>query len=162
MSSICCQRPIEIYYKSFISLVKRKMGQNKGLRCIGKLSGGNSFENYRYLISLIWYQWNYGKRFRYGNLLHRCWRQVDAVEFMLVTFFWCWWQNFVNGDIFGMLEPDANVRRRKRRKPSPTSQSCRQHISSPSSVTNIDVATKILSFVTLLSRLSKFGFLEAR
>ena len=32
----------------------------------------------------------------------------------------CWWQN--------------------RPKPSPTSQSCRQHISSPTSVTNIDVA----------------------
>ena len=37
----------------------------------------------------------------------------------------CWWQN--------------------RPKPSPTSQSCRQHISSPTSVTNIDVANKLLT-----------------
>ena len=57
ISSICGQRPIGIYYKSFISLVKRDMGQNKGLRFTGKLSGGNSFGNYRYLISMkLWEQ----------------------------------------------------------------------------------------------------------
>ena len=56
---------------------------------------------------------------------------------MLVTNFGCWRQNFNIDDIFGMLVPEAML---KDRKPSSTSQSCRQHILSPTSVTNIDVA----------------------
>ena len=43
--------------------------------------------------------------------LHTCWWQVNVGDFMLVTIFGCWWQNFDIGDIFWMLVPDAYVQR---------------------------------------------------
>ena len=60
---------------------------------------------------------------------------------ILVTSFGCWY-----------ILADRNVKnrgfwRQKRPKPSPTSQSCRQHISSPTSVTNIEVATLEMSTI---------------
>ena len=48
---------------------------------------------------------------------HRCWWRLDVFNSMLVIIFGCWW--------------------RRRSKLSPTSQSCHQLISSPTSVTNI-------------------------
>ena len=46
---------------------------------------------------------------------------------MLVTDLRCWWQNHYVGDFLNVLNR------------STTSQTCRQHIWSPTSVTNIDV-----------------------
>ena len=73
---------------------------------------------------------------------------VDIGDFMLVINYGCWWQNFDIGDILWMLS-DANVTfvmlkdrgywRRKKPKLWQTSQGCRQHILSPTSVTNIDI-----------------------
>ena len=53
---------------------------------------------------------------------------------MLVTDFGCWWQNNYVGDFFRYVDDILNVLNR-----SPTSQTCHQHIWSPTSVTNIDV-----------------------
>ena len=62
----------------------------------------------------MWLQWS--------------WWQVDFVDFMLVTIFGCWWQNFDIGDIFWMLMlKDRGCWGQNRLKPSPTSQNCRQH-----------------------------------
>ena len=84
--------------------------------------------------------------------LHRCWWQMDVGDFKLVTIFGCWWQFSGVGDSitilvtsFGCWCPtimliDRGCWWQNRPKPSPTSQSCRQHISSPTSVANIDVA----------------------
>ena len=69
--------------------------------------------------------------------LHRYW-QVNVDDFMSVTIFGHWWHNFDIDDILWILVPLANVKRwwwRKRPKPSPISQSYRQHQSS--SVANI-------------------------
>ena len=49
-----------------------------------------------------------------------CWWHRDVNHLKLVSIYGCWWQNF-----------DVS-------KPSPTFHSCLQHISSPTSVTNID------------------------
>jgi len=62
------------------------------------------------------------------------WFQEDFKH--LLWWRWCWWHRYV-GDlkkvtICGCWWP-------KRPKPSPTSKSCHQHISSPTSVTNVDV-----------------------
>jgi len=54
------------------------------------------------------------------------------------TFFGCWCPTL-------MLE-DRGCWRRKRLKPSPTSQSCHQHILSPTSVINIDVVYADIKF----------------
>ena len=77
--------------------------------------------------------------------LHRCWWQVDVGDFTLMKIFGDEWQNFHIDDIFWCWCPTLLLKDRecwwqKRLKPSPTSQSCCQHISSPTSVTNIDVA----------------------
>ena len=56
---------------------------------------------------------------------------------MLVTDFGCWWQNNYVGDFFRYVGDFLNVLNR-----SPTSQTCHQHIWSPTSVTNIDITTK--------------------
>ena len=48
-----------------------------------------------------------------NHKLHRCWWQVDVDDFMLVTIFVCWWQNFDVGAIFRMLVPDAIVKRKR-------------------------------------------------
>ena len=70
---------------------------------------------------------------------------------ILVTL--CWWK-FLGGDRISMsmtavecwcptsMLKDRGRWWRKRLKPSPTSQSCHQHISSPKSVTNIDKACR--------------------
>ena len=49
----------------------------------------------------------------------------------------CWWQNHYVGDFFRYVGDFLNVLNR-----SPTSQTCHQHIWSPTSVTNIDVTEK--------------------
>jgi len=53
-----------------------------------------------------------------------------------------WWQFSLYGRTLMLRDPGFWWR--KRPKPSPTSQSCRQHISSPTSVTNIDVSQSLL------------------
>ena len=53
---------------------------------------------------------------------------------MLVTDLRCWWQNHYVGDFFRYVGDFLNVLNR-----SSTSQTCHQHIWSPTSVTNIDV-----------------------
>ena len=55
-------------------------------------------------------------------------------DFMMVTDFKSWWQNHNIGDFFRYVGEFLNVLNR-----SPTSQTCHQHIWSPTSVTNIDV-----------------------
>ena len=63
-----------------------------------------------------------------------CWTILPAFGWWCPTLILkdrgCWWQ--------------------KRPKPSPTSQSCNQHISSPTSVTNVDVADSTFFTVNLL------------
>jgi len=63
-----------------------------------------------------------------------------------------------------MLVPDAKAKRyrmlvTKSAKPSPTSQSSRQHISSPTSVANIDVALviRVDVFVTRFMKVNLGG-----
>ena len=71
-------------------------------------------------------------------LVTSCWGQFLANGdriLILVTSFECWCPTL------GMK--DRECWWRKRPKPSPRPQSCRQHISSPTSVTNIDVASPI-------------------
>ena len=57
-----------------------------------------------------------------------------VVDLMMVTDLRCWWQNHYVGDSFRYANDFLNVFNR-----SPTSQTCHQHIWSPTSVTNIDV-----------------------
>ena len=54
----------------------------------------------------------------------------------MVTDFRCWWQNHYVGDFFRYVGDFLNVLNLN----VPTSQTCHQHIWSPTSVTNIDVA----------------------
>ena len=51
-----------------------------------------------------------------------------------MTYLRCWWQNHYVGDFFRYVGDFLNVLNR-----SPTSQTCHQHIWSPTSITNIDV-----------------------
>ena len=53
---------------------------------------------------------------------------------MMVTDLRCWWQNHYVRDFVRYVGDFLNVSNR-----SPTSQTCHQHIWSPTSVTNIDV-----------------------
>ena len=53
---------------------------------------------------------------------------------MMVTDFGCRWQNYYVGDFFRYVGDFLNVLNR-----SPTSQTCHQHIWSPTSFTNIDL-----------------------
>jgi len=79
------------------------------------------------------------------------WWQVKVGHFVLLIISQCCWPNFDIDDFFLMLVPDDNVKTdiiidtgcwwRKRIKPSPTSQNCRQHISSQTTVTNINVVS---------------------
>ena len=64
---------------------------------------------------------------------------------MMVTDFRCWWQNHYVGDFFRYVSDFLNVLNR-----SPTSQTCHQHIWSPTSVTNIDVTIRLLERVACL------------
>ena len=66
---------------------------------------------------------------------------------ILVTSFRCWCPT-------SMLK-DRGCRWQNRPKLSPTSQSCRQHISSPTSVTNIDVAGKARSKMAIIGSSKK-------
>ena len=102
---------------------------------------------------------------------------IDLATYMLVTSE-CWWQFSGISDIISILVAsfgccwltlmlkDGGCWWQNRPKPSPTSQSCRQHISSPTSVTNIDVAVLVYCFfidifdVTFLCFLN-LGFLIA-
>ena len=63
-----------------------------------------------------------------------CWWHRYVGDFMMATDFRCWWQNHYVGDLFRYVGDFLNVLNR-----SPTSQTCHQHIWSPTSVTNIDV-----------------------
>ena len=78
--------------------------------------------------------------------LHRCWWQEDVGGLcwwqfsgvgdrisILMTSFWCWCPTLMLKDRECWWQNQPN--------PSPISLSCRQHISSPIYVTNIDVAT---------------------
>ena len=71
-------------------------------------------------------------------------RKSDRI-LILVTSFGCWCPT-------SMLK-DRGCWWRKRPKPSPTSQSCHQHISSPTSVTNIDVVEKFHNIYLLENKL---------
>ena len=71
-----------------------------------------------------------------------CWWHRYVGDFMMVTDFRYWWQNHYVGDFFRYIGDFLNVLNR-----SPTSQTCHQHIWSPSSVANIDVtriSTKLI------------------
>ena len=70
------------------------------------------------------------------RIYYRCWWQVVNDNWMLVTL--CWWH------LLDVSDRERGCWWRKWPKPSPTSQSCRQHISSPTLATNIDVAKKQL------------------
>jgi len=71
------------------------------------------------LVTLCWQQFlSIGDRISTVAKSFECWCSTPMLKYR-----WCWW--------------------RKWPKPSPTSQSCRQHISSPTFVTNIDVALEI-------------------
>ena len=63
-----------------------------------------------------------------------CWWHRYVGYFMTVTDFKCWWQNHYIADFFHYVGDFLNVLNR-----SPTSQTCHQHIWSPTFVTNIDV-----------------------
>ena len=63
----------------------------------------------------------------------------DVGDFMMVTGLRFWWQNHYVGDFFRYVGDFLNVLNW-----SPTSQTCHQHIWSPTSVTNIDVTTEFL------------------
>ena len=74
-----------------------------------------------------------------------CWWQFSGVGDkipILVTLFACWCLMHIICSIYDANEiydaKEIECWRRKRQKLSPTSQSCRQHISSLTSVTNID------------------------
>ena len=66
-----------------------------------------------------------------------CWWHRYVGDFMMVTDFRCWWQNHYVGDFFRYVGDSSNLLNR-----SPTSQSCHQHIWSPTSVTNINVTLR--------------------
>ena len=57
---------------------------------------------------------------------------------MMVTDFRCWWQNHYAGDFFRYVDDFLNVLNR-----SPTSQTCLQHIWSPTLVTNTDMTIQM-------------------
>ena len=65
---------------------------------------------------------------------HWCWWHRYVDDFMMVTDFRCWCQNHYVDDLFRYVGDFLNVLNRSR-----TSQTCHQHIWSPTSVTNIDV-----------------------
>ena len=69
-------------------------------------------------LTFPWWQW--------------CWWHCHVGDFNMVTDLRCWWQNHYVGD--SLCGDFLNVLNR-----SPTSQTCHQHIWSPTSVTNIDV-----------------------
>ena len=62
---------------------------------------------------------------------------------MMVTDLRCWWQNHCVGDSFRYVGDFLNLNR------SPTSQTCHQHIGSPTFVTNIDVTNQNLTALCL-------------
>ena len=62
----------------------------------------------------------------------------DVGDFMMVTGLRCWWQNHYVGDLFRYVGDFLNALNR-----SSTSQTCHQHIWSPTSVTRIDVTYRI-------------------
>ena len=69
-----------------------------------------------------------------SSRLKWCWWQRHVGDFMMVTR--CWRQKDNIGDVFRYVTDAFNIIGR-----SSTSQSCHKHIPSPTSVTNIDVAT---------------------
>ena len=113
-----------------------------GLDIPGRILMPWNFSMHRYALFMLHIQF---------HRLHRCWWQVDVGDkWMLVTL--AWWQFLDVSDrtsilvtSFGCCCPPPLLKDRgcwwqKRPKLSPTSQSCRLHISSPTSVSNIDVA----------------------
>ena len=66
------------------------------------------------------------------------WWHYYVVDFMMVTDFRCWLPNHYVGDFFRYVGDFLKVLNR-----SPTSQTCHQHIWSPTSVTNIDVTENV-------------------
>ena len=87
---------------------------------------------------------------------------------MIVTDLRCWWQNHYVGDFFRCwwfsqcIKSVTNILNR-----SPTSQTCHQHIWSPTSVANIDVSHQnirmlepnLISAVFIFAFFSKLAFL---
>jgi len=65
--------------------------------------------------------------------------KIKIGDFMMVTDLRFWWQNHYVGDFFRYVGDFFSVFNR-----SPTSQTCHQHIWSPTSVTNIDVTSNSL------------------
>ena len=63
-----------------------------------------------------------------------CWWHRYVGHFMMVTDLRCWWQNHYVGDFVRYVGDFPNVLNR-----SSTSQTCHQHIWSPTSVTNINL-----------------------
>ena len=80
----------------------------------------------------------------------RCWWHRYVGDFMMMTDFRCWWQNHYIGDFFRYVGDFLNVLNR-----SPTSQTCHQHIWSPTSVTNIDLTIREI-FVLIWLNLNDF------
>jgi len=81
-----------------------------------------------------WWQW--------------CWWHRYVGDFMMVTDL-RWWQNHYVDDFFSLcwwfsqcIKSVTNILNR-----SPTSQTCRQHIWSPTSVTNIDVTFRVHLYI---------------
>ena len=94
-------------------------------------------------------EYDFASLMQHFGHLQSCWLHRDVGDLQLVTS-WYWWLTV--DDSFRMLAtelrswyPTFMLRDRgcwwpKWPKPSPTSKNCHQHILSPTSVTNIDVA----------------------
>ena len=73
----------------------------------------------------------------------------DRISILVISF-GCWCPT--------LMLKDRWCRWKQRPKPSPITQSCRQHISSPTSVTNIDVVTRSHTFTPVALVRAKFFF----
>ena len=77
----------------------------------------------------------------------------DVGDFMMVTDFRCWWHNHYVDDFFRYVDDFLNVLNR-----SLTSQTCHQHIWSPTSVTNIDVTVPRYDIRSVIYRNKRIKF----
>ena len=77
------------------------------------------------------------------------WRNRYVGDFMMATDLRCCWRNHYGGDFFRYVGDFLNVLIH-----SPTSQTCHQHIWSPTSVTTIDVTLKFSLIQTISERVA--------
>ena len=74
---------------------------------------------------------------------------------MMVTYFRCWWQNHYVGDFFRYVGDFLNILNR-----SLTSQTCHQHIWSPTSITNIDVTIYCKASCPMITSINLFQLMH--